>query len=119
MASLRTLRLAAAVATLAVAGAAGAAETVKIAFIDVLPGPFALTGEGSPRQLEEVAARINASSGARDSKLEVVPFDNKGSPQEILTVLKTVTDQGIRYRSTSTTRRRPARTSSSRRTGTA
>ena len=97
MLSLRTLRVAAAVAALAAAGAATAAETVKIAFIDVLSGPFALTGEGSLRQLKEVVAQINARSGANDPKLEVVPFDNKGSPQESLTVLKTVTDQGIRY----------------------
>jgi branched-chain amino acid transport system substrate-binding protein len=97
MVSLRTLRLAAAAATFAVASAAGAAETVKIAFIDVLSGPFALTGEGSLRQLKEVVAQINARSGTGDPKLEVVPFDNKGSPQESLTVLKTVTDQGIRY----------------------
>jgi branched-chain amino acid transport system substrate-binding protein len=99
MLSLRTLRLAAAAATLAVAGVAGAAETVKIAFIDVLSGPFALTGEGSLRQLKEVVAQINARSGAGDPKLEVVPFDNKGSPQESLTVLKTVTERARRARS--------------------
>ena len=30
-------------------------------------------------------------------KFEMVPFDNKGSPQETLTALKQVIDQGIRY----------------------
>jgi branched-chain amino acid transport system substrate-binding protein len=97
MRSLHPLRLAVASAAIAFASAAGAAETVKIAFIDVLSGPFALAGEGSLRQLKEVVAQLNARAGANDPKLEVVPFDNKGSPQESLTVLKTVTDQGIRY----------------------
>jgi branched-chain amino acid transport system substrate-binding protein len=97
MHSLRFMRVAVAGVALAFAAAAPAAETVKIAFIDVLSGPFALTGEGSLRQLREVVAQINARAAAGDPKLEVVPFDNKGSPQESLTVLKTVSDQGIRY----------------------
>ena len=79
------------------AGAATAAETVKIAFIDVLSGPFAQAGEGSLKQLREVVAQMNASASPTDPKLEVVPFDGKGTPQESLTVLKSATDQGIRY----------------------
>ena len=74
-----------------------AAETVKIAFIDVLSGPFALTGQGSLKQLREVVAQLNARSSATDPKFEIVDFDNKGSPQESITVLKAATDRGIRY----------------------
>ena len=33
-----------------------AAETVKIGFIEVLSGPFAVAGEGSLKQLREVVA---------------------------------------------------------------
>jgi branched-chain amino acid transport system substrate-binding protein len=74
-----------------------AAETVKIAFIDVLSGPFAQAGEGSLKQLREVVAQLNARSAATDPKFEIVPLDGKGSPQESVTVLKSATDQGIRY----------------------
>ena len=76
---------------------ASAAETVKVGFIEVLSGPFALAGEGSLKQLREVVTQINAKSAPGDPKFEVVPFDGKGSPQESLTQLKSVTDQGIHY----------------------
>ena len=76
---------------------AAQADTVKIGFIDVLSGPFARAGEGSLAQLREVITQINARTAASDPKFEVVPFDNKGSPQESISVLKAVSDQGIRY----------------------
>jgi branched-chain amino acid transport system substrate-binding protein len=83
--------------TLAASCAASAADTVKIAFIDVLSGPFAQAGEGSLKQLREVVAQLNAAGQPGDPKLEVVAFDGKGTPQESLNVLKSATDQGIRY----------------------
>ncbi len=76
---------------------AALAQTVKIAFIDVLSGPFAAAGEGSLKQLREVVSQLNARSASTDPKFEVVAFDGKGSPQESVTVLKSATDQGIRY----------------------
>jgi branched-chain amino acid transport system substrate-binding protein len=76
---------------------AAQAETVKIAFIDVLSGPFAQAGTGSLSQLREVVQQLNARSAAQDPKFEVVPFDGKGSPQESASVLRAATDQGIRY----------------------
>jgi branched-chain amino acid transport system substrate-binding protein len=74
-----------------------AAEVVKIGFIDVLSGPFALAGEGSLKQLREVVLQLNSKSASTDPKFEVVPFDGKGAPQESVSVLKAATDQGIRY----------------------
>lgn len=74
-----------------------AAETVKIGFIDLLSGPFALTGQNSLKQLREVVIQMNAKASATDPKLEIVEFDNKGSPQESLNVLKAANDRGIRY----------------------
>ncbi len=97
MSFLATLRLLAGALALSVAGAASAAETVKIAFIDVLSGPFAAAGEGSLKQLREVVAQLNASSLAADPQFEVVAFDGKGTPQESLNALKSASDQGIRY----------------------
>ena len=84
-------------AVLALAATGAQADTVKIAFIDVLSGPFAQAGVGSLKQLREVVAQLNAASGPKDPKFEVVPFDNKGSPQESVTALKAASDQGIRY----------------------
>ena len=76
---------------------ATAQEVVKIAFIDVLSGPFAQAGEGSLKQLREVVLQLNAKSGPTDPKFEVVPLDGKGSPQESVSALKSATDRGIRY----------------------
>lgn len=76
---------------------AQAAETVKIGFIDVLSGPFALTGQGSLKQLREVVLQLNEKAAATDPKFEVVEFDNKGSPQESINMLKAASDRGIHF----------------------
>ena len=76
---------------------AHAAETVKIGFIDVLSGPFALAGQGSLKQLREVVLQLNEKSAANDPKFEVVEFDNKGSTQESINMLKAASDRGIRF----------------------
>ena len=45
------------------------AETVKVAFIDVLSGPFAQAGEGSLKQLREVVTQLNAKSSGDRSEV--------------------------------------------------
>lgn len=94
---IRPLRFMVFVGALVAFGAASAAETVKVAFIEVLSGPFAYTGQSSLNQLREVVAQLNASSGPNAAKIEIVPFDGKGSPQESALALKAASDQGIRY----------------------
>ncbi|AMM26111.1 branched-chain amino acid ABC transporter substrate-binding protein [Variovorax sp. PAMC 28711] len=84
-------------AAFAACGAATAAETVKIGFIEVLSGAFAFTGQGSLNQLREVVAQLNATATPTDPKFEIVPFDGKGSPQESTSALKAAYDQNIRY----------------------
>ncbi|MEO5736479.1 MAG: branched-chain amino acid ABC transporter substrate-binding protein, partial [Variovorax sp.] len=84
-------------AALAACGAATAAETIKIAFIEVLSGAFAFTGQGSLNQLREVVAQLNAAATPTDPKFEIVPLDGKGSPQESTSALKMAYDQNIRY----------------------
>ncbi|HQR22788.1 MAG TPA: branched-chain amino acid ABC transporter substrate-binding protein [Burkholderiaceae bacterium] len=75
-----------------------AAQTVKIAFIDPLSGPFAGVGTNLLRHFQFMAEMVNAQELAGPGiKFEIVPFDNKASPQESLTVLKQVIDQGIRF----------------------
>jgi branched-chain amino acid transport system substrate-binding protein len=71
--------------------------TVKIAWIDPLSGLMAPVGQNMVRSWQFVADVANREKWAGDVKFEVVPFDNKLSPQESLTVLKSVIDQGIRY----------------------
>lgn len=73
-------------------------QTVKIAFIDPLSGPFAGTGTNLLKHFQLMAEVANARELAGPGiRFEIVPFDNKASPQESLTVLRQVIDRGIRY----------------------
>jgi len=93
-----TKTLCAAVAALALSGAATAqqGETVKIAWIDALTGLTAATGQNQLRGFQFMAERFNKSNPA-GVKFEIVSFDNKLSPQETVTALQAAIDQGIRY----------------------
>nr|WP_225879062.1 branched-chain amino acid ABC transporter substrate-binding protein [Zeimonas arvi] len=71
--------------------------TVKVAWIDPLSGMMAPLGQNMVRSWQYAADLANQGKWAGDVKFEVVPFDNKLSPQESLTVLKSIIDQGIRY----------------------
>jgi branched-chain amino acid transport system substrate-binding protein len=82
---------------LAAAGFASAQSTVKIAFIDPLSGPFAPVGQNQLNSWNYIVDLANAKNWATGVKFQMVPFDNKTSPQEALTALKSVIDQGIRY----------------------
>lgn len=89
--------MAASVLSLSVGAAfAQKGETVKIAFIDPLSGPFANVGQNQLKSWQFTADEFNKKNSA-GVKFEFVPFDNKGSPQESLAVLKSAIDQGIRY----------------------
>jgi branched-chain amino acid transport system substrate-binding protein len=81
------------------AGAAYAqkGETVKIAFIDPLSGPFANVGQNQLKSWQFVADRFSGAKNPAGVKFEVTGFDNKGSPQESLNTLKAAIDQGFRY----------------------
>ncbi len=73
------------------------ADTIKIAYIDPLSGAFAPVGQNILNSYQYIADKANAEKWAGEHKFEVVGFDNKGSPQESLNVLKTVIDKGFRY----------------------
>ena len=85
--------------TLSVSAIAAAADTVKIAFIDPLSGPFAGTGVNGLHQYEFAAEElVNKKGGVLDGDMfEIVAFDNKISPKESLIQLQVAIDQGIRY----------------------
>jgi len=94
--TIRPLTLAVSFALLA-ASPAARADTVKIAFIDPLSGPFAPVGQNQLKSFQTIAELASQQKWAGEHKIEVVGFDNKASPQESLTQLKAVIDQGYRY----------------------
>ncbi|KRB70542.1 branched-chain amino acid ABC transporter substrate-binding protein [Noviherbaspirillum sp. Root189] len=73
------------------------AENVKVAFIDPLSGSFAPVGQNILKSWQYIADMANKEKWAGNHTFEIVGFDNKGSPQESLTVLKAAIDQGYRY----------------------
>lgn len=80
------------------APAAAAAQTIKIAYVDPLSGPFAGVGTNLVRHFQFMTEQVNARQLAGPNvRFEIVTFDNKASPQETLTVFKQVVDAGIRY----------------------
>ena len=84
-------------AVFALCSGAAQAQTLKIAYLEGLSGPFANVGEVGLRHLQFAAERVNAKGGVMGQKIEVVPFDTKTSPQEAQLVFKQLVDQGIRY----------------------
>ncbi|HKQ23612.1 MAG TPA: branched-chain amino acid ABC transporter substrate-binding protein [Burkholderiales bacterium] len=75
-----------------------AQETIKIAYIEGLSGPFANVGEIGLRHYQIAAEAVNGRGGVLGGmKFEIVPFDSKTNPQEALLVLRQAIDQGIRY----------------------
>ena len=79
-------------------GPAIAADTIKIAYIDPLTGPFGSTGDAGHKHFEYMADRINAAGGVLGGKkFEIVPFDDKISAKEALVNLQSAIDQGIRF----------------------
>src|SRR6478752_10304476 len=92
------LKIVATAAVMALAGTAFAqkGETVKIAFMDPLSGPFANVGQNPLKSWQFAAEKLSAKNPA-GVKFEVTGFDNKSSPQETLNTLKAAIDQGFRY----------------------
>jgi branched-chain amino acid transport system substrate-binding protein len=78
--------------------AAPAAQTVKIAYLEGLSGPFAAVGQNILKHFQLAAEIVTAQKLAGPGiAFEIVPFDSKSSPQEALTLLRAIADQGIRY----------------------
>ncbi|MDF1792126.1 MAG: branched-chain amino acid ABC transporter substrate-binding protein [Thalassobaculaceae bacterium] len=84
---------------LAMSAGAQAADSIKIAFIDPLSGPFATTGESGLRSFEFAAdVLVNHKGGVLGGRMfEIVPLDNKISPKESLIQLKRAISDGIQY----------------------
>ncbi len=72
-------------------------ETVKIAMIEGLSGPFGNVGQNQLKNWQFLAENLNGAKNAAGVKIEVVGMDSKGSPQEALNTFKAAVDQGFRY----------------------
>ena len=59
------------------------AENVRIAFIDPLSGPFASLGQNILKSFQMVVEQANAQKWAGSNTIEVVGFDDKGSPEAL------------------------------------
>ncbi|WP_439589546.1 branched-chain amino acid ABC transporter substrate-binding protein [Hydrogenophaga sp.] len=81
----------------ALAAHAQKGETVKIAFMDPLSGPFANVGQNQLKSWQFAAEQLSGAKNPAGVNYQVVGFDNKGSPQESLNTLKAAIDQGFRY----------------------
>jgi len=75
------------------------ADTVKIAFIDPLSGPFATTGSNGLAEWKfAVEKLVNEKGGVLGGKkMEVVALDNKMDGKESLIQVQVAIDQGIRF----------------------
>jgi branched-chain amino acid transport system substrate-binding protein len=72
-------------------------ETVKIAMIEGLSGPFANVGQNQLKTWQFLAEHYNGAKNAAGVNFEIVGMDSKGSPQEALNTFKAAVDQGFRY----------------------
>jgi len=72
-------------------------KTVKVAFIDPQSGLMAPVGTNILHSYQLVADIANREGWAKGIKFEIVPFDNKLSPQESLNALKAAIDQDIKF----------------------
>lgn len=93
-----TIKMVAAGALVACAGAAFAqkGETVKIAWLDPLSGLMAALGTNQMKSWQFLAEEFSKNNAA-GVKFEIVPIDNKLSPQETTSALRSAMDQGVRY----------------------
>jgi branched-chain amino acid transport system substrate-binding protein len=91
-------RIAASAMLAAQLGGAVAADTIKLAVLGPMSGPFALQGEERLKIFQASADIVNARGGVLGGrKIEIVAFDNKSNPQESLIVLKQAIDRDIRF----------------------
>ena len=98
MTVLRFLRLVAAALLAAQLGGAIAGDTIRLAVLGPMSGPFALQGEERLKIFQASADIVNARGGVLGGrKIEIVAFDNKSNPQESLIVLRQAIDQDIRF----------------------
>ena len=73
------------------------AETVKVAVIDAFSGPMSPISTNILNSFQLISDKANKEKWAGEHTLQFTAFDNKLSPQESLSQLKSAIDQGYRY----------------------
>jgi branched-chain amino acid transport system substrate-binding protein len=91
-----SVAMAAVLALGAAAAHAQKGETVKVGWVDPLSGLMAPVGQNQIKSFQFVAEHFSKSNPA-GVKFEMVPIDNKLSPQESINAVKSLIDQGVRY----------------------
>ena len=71
-------------------------ETVKIAWLDPLSGLMAALGSNQMKSWQFLAEEFSKKNPA-GVKFEIIPIDNKLSPQETTSALRSAMDQGVRF----------------------
>ena len=71
-------------------------ETVKIAWLDPLSGLMAAVGTNQLKTYQLIAEDFNKKNNS-GVKFEIIGIDNKLSPQETTSALRSAMDQGARY----------------------
>ncbi len=80
------------------AGAAQAAETIKIGLIEPMSGPIAAVGRDTLFAFEFWAGKVNERGGVLGGRqLEIVPLDNAMNAEKTTHQLKKAVDLGLRY----------------------
>ncbi len=87
---------AAVIAATATGAFAQKGETVKIAWLDPLSGLMAAVGTNQLKTFQFFAEEFNKKNAA-GVKFEIIGIDNKLSPQETTSALRSALDQGARY----------------------
>ena len=87
---------AAVIAATATGAFAQKGETVKIAWLNPLSGLMAAVGTNQLKTFQFFAEEFNKKNAA-GVKFEIIPIDNKLSPQETTSALRSALDQGARY----------------------
>ncbi len=91
-----TVTLALGLAFAAPAALAQKGQSVKVGWVDPLSGLMAPVGQNQIKSFQFIAEHFNKSNPA-GVKFEMVPIDNKLSPQESINAVKSLIDQGVRY----------------------
>lgn len=84
---------AAAIAAMAIAGPAGAADPIRIGFHVPLTGFAAADGASAKNGAELAVEQINAAGGVRGRMLELVAYDDQASPKEVVPIVNRLVEQ--------------------------
>lgn len=72
------------------------ADTLKLAFMDPMSGPFGVIGENFLKTFQVYVDAANKNNWAGEHDFEIKGFDNKAKVQDTLMQFRTIVDEGYR-----------------------